>query len=239
MKTWLRLLIFLCLSSSAVASDVTTQQSILYPYKSSIIFQDDFLSGNTTSGAIGSLGWGFTNGSVTILASETNRPGIMRRSTSAVSGTVTATRLNINTSTMFVGNLNHDLMWMARLNTNDANTTVRLGVGNPAFGVAPPDHGIYFEKLDGDTNWFCITRSSAVETRTDSGIAVNTSFNTFAYFNMNGSVAFQLNNATVCTHTTNIPTVVIMPWTHIINSAAADKTLDHDYFQLRLYGLVR
>lgn len=233
--------IALCLifcAQVAIGSDLTTAPSILYPYKSRVILQEEFTSGRTVSGTIGSLGWGFSNGTATQLASEVNRIGILRRDTSAVSGTVTSLRLNINSSATFAANLVHDILWMVRLNTNDANTTVRVGIASPTFTTSPPTYGIYFEKLDADTNWFCIT-NDAGETRTDSGVAVSTNFVTLAHQNIGGTVYFEINNTRVCTHTTEIPTGQASPWTHIVNSAAAAKTLDHDYMQFRVYQLAR
>jgi len=243
MKQWmLGILLVLFSQSIAFSSEVETQRSTLYAYKSQIIFQDEFISGTTTSGVIGSLGWGFSNGTVTQLVSETNRPGILRRDTGAGAGTVTSLRLNINASATFAANLAHDLLWMVRVNNNDADTAVRVGLATPAFTTDPPTDGIYFEKLYADTNWFCITRASSTETRTDSGIAVDTSFNTFAYEKISSptsSVIFQINNTVVCTHTTNLPTGLSSPWTHIVNQVGAAKTLDHDYVQFHVYGLAR
>lgn len=239
MKRWLLAVVFMLLSQSyGIASEIETLQSTLYPYKSQIVLQDEFISGNTTSNQMGKLGWFFSNGTTTQLASETNRPGILRRDTGAGAGTVATTYL-YGSSNSLLGSTIHDITWMVRLNNNDANTTQRVGVANSVFGISPPDGGIYFEKLDGDTNWFCVTRSATVETRADSGIAVNTSFNTFRYQRLASSVVFSINNTVVCTNTTNIPSVHLTAFTLIVNSAAASKTMDHDYFQIRITSLTR
>ena len=245
MKSWiLAICVVLALYGSASSSEIEQQESILYPYKSSVIFQDEFLSGSTTSGVIGSLGWGFSNGTTSFLVSETNRMGILRRDTGAGVGTVTSLRLNINTSATFTGNIAHDILWMVRANNNDADTAIRVGVATPTFTTDPPTDGIYFEKLYADTNWFCVTRSAAtgLETRTDSTIAVSTNFVTLAHqlvVSPTSSAIFQINGTTVCTHTANITTVFVSPWTHIVNQVGAAKTLDHDYVQFRVYGLAR
>jgi len=230
------------LNAIAFGSESEIQRSSLYPYKSQVIFKDEFLSGSTTSGAIGTLGWGFSNGTVSQLPSITNRPGLLRRDTGAGAGTVTSLRLNINTSATFAADMSHDVLWMVRANQNDTDTAVRVGSATPTFTTDPPTDGIYFEKLYADTNWFCITRSASVETRTDSGIAVSTNFITLSYQRVvspTSSVVFQINGTTVCTHTATMPTALVSPWTHIVNQAAASKTLDHDYIQFRIYGLTR
>lgn len=231
-------LIGLPFSFLAFGSDLQTQQNPLYPYRSSIFLQEEFLGGSTASNSIGALGWNAANGTVSNLAGETNRFGIIRRDTSAVSGTVATLAINSGSAAATDPSLSHRILFASRLNTNDANTTVRIGALNsPA--LSPPANGIYFEKLDADTNWFCITRTGGVETRTDSTIAVNTSFNTFEYSRNSSGVQFRINNSLVCTHTTNITATFINPGLHIVNSAAAAKTIDTDYAQIIFTGLSR
>lgn len=222
----------------AFSSDLIIQPSVLYPYQSTITLQDDFISGSTGSGTIGALGFGFGGGTTTTIAAETNRNGILRRDTGAVINTIGTLILNPNTSSLFQATLPHRVLWIERLNTNDANTEIRIGAANP-INTNPPTDGEYFEKLAADTNYFCVTRSAGAQTRTDTGVAVNTVFNNFLLGRISGSVQFMLNNVTVCTHTTNLPSVSMNPFTQIINTAAAAKTHDHDYFELTITGLTR
>lgn len=239
MKRAIAVLVALVIAVTSEASDLTTRKNILYPPQSSVMLQEDFLSGGTTSGAIGALGFSFGGGTVSGIASIANRPGIFRLDTTAVSGTIFRL-LPQSTASFFPGNLAHEVIWITRLNNNDANTTVRIGSLN-SFIENPPTRGIYFEKLDGDTNWFCVARESATETRVDSGIAVNTNFTTFLYrLTSSGAVFFIDNVATSCgTIATNLPTNMMSTTLQLINSAAASKTLDVDYFQLKLVGMVR
>lgn len=232
--------VFVLLSSLAVngiCGDIQIQDGMLYPYQSSVEVQDEFTSGTTTGTQLGALGWGAGNGTTSIITGEANRPGIYRRDTSAVSGTVATLQLFPHSSSVFAANLPHRVLFVARLNTNDANTTMRMGIGNSVI-ANPPGTGIYFEKADADTNWFCVTESGT-RTRTDSGIAVDTNFNTFEYKRFSTSVEFYINGALVCTNTANLSTALSNPFSHIINSAAASKTMDIDYFQLQLTGLTR
>lgn len=232
-------IIFLALSIAGACqvwgSDLQTRQSNLYPYRSTSFYQDDFNTGTITNGNIGSIGWQAA-GTITNLTSETNRPGIVRFDTGAVSGT--AARVHFSSSSAFEGSTPHIINFAVRLNTNDANTTIRIG-SSSSVGANPPANGIYIEKLDADTNWFCVTRSGAVQTRTDSGVAVSTSFIASSYRRSSSDVEFSINNTLVCTHTTNVPTAFLSPFVYIINSAAAAKTFDIDYADVQIYGLSR
>lgn len=230
------LTLLLSLSTFSWASNLTQQQSNLYTFQSTIAIQEDFLTGGTSSTNIGNLGW-TSSGTITVPASETNRLGIVKLDTTAVSATVA--RIHFNQAVAIDPALPTILKWTLRLNTNDANTTLRFGAQNSAAGN-PPAEGIYIEKLDADTNWFCITRAGAVQTRTDSTVAVTTNFTAFSYTRNSSGVQFSINNVNVCSlMTTNIPTVFISPEVFIINSAAASKTVDLDYFQLFISGIVR
>jgi len=233
-------IILLCglpISFLAFGSDIQTQQSPLYPFQSSVFIQDEFMTGTATSGQIGSLGWGFGGaGSVTAIAGETGRPGLYRLATGAVGGQ--SARITFSGSTVFDSTAAHAMIWLNRLNTNDGNTTIRIGAITPA-SASPPTDGIYFEKLDADTNWFCVTRVGGVQTRTDTGVAVTTNFTRYSYTRNSTGVIFILGTENVCTHTTNVPGSVMTPSTFIITSAAASKTVDIDYYQIILNSLTR
>lgn len=210
--------------------------SSIYNYRDSMILQDDFISGGTSSGTVGVLGFILANGVTTSVASEVNRPGILRRDTSGVINTIT--NLVLGGSSGFFGTLNHEILWIERLNTNDADTLIRIGAANSTSGNPPAD-GEYFEKLAADINYFCVTRSAGVQTRTDTGVPVNTSFNTFRIRRKDEVVTFILNDVIVATHITNLSVVVLNPYTLIINSVAAAKTHDHDYFEVIVTGIMR
>lgn len=219
----------------AYGSDFQTQPSTLYPFQSTIELQDEFATGIASSGNVGNLGWN-TTGTVTAAVSVANRIGLYNLSTTAVSGTVA--RINWFANNIIDPAAPTQAMFVFRANHNDANTTLRVGsVAN--LSANPPDNGIYFEKLDADTNWFCVTRSAAVQTRTDSGIAVSTSFVNLTYKRNSSGAIFFIDKTQVCSQSTNIPTTFLSPIFFIINSAAAAKTMDVDYFQIRIDGLTR
>ena len=195
-----------------------------------VSLEDHFLSGTTTSGSVGQLGW-LLAGTGSSQASESGSPGIIRLDTTTSSGT--HSRVSFHNTSSFNPGDPHVLTWRIRLNTNDANTTARFGSTN-SVTANPPVHGVHFEKLDADTDWFCVTRSSSVQTRTDSGIAVNTNMHVFKIIRSATGVDFYIDNVRVASQATNIPTSFLSPYAGIINSAAASKTLDLDYFSLSI-----
>ena len=226
------------LALPTVASDFSQPQIMLYPYQTSVVLQDDFVAGFPAAAAVGDLGWTFSGGTVATLAPEASRPGIIRRDTSTTISTVASFQLN-NASRNMLSSETYSFVYISRLNTNDANTQVRIGIQGSSNGN-PDASGVYLEKLDADTNWFCVTRSAAAQTRTDSGVAISTSFFSMAVTKNSSGVQFSLNGANVCSLiSTNVPTDAVLPVVQIVNSAAFSKTIDIDYFQLIITGLVR
>lgn len=212
------------------------------PAGSMIFYQEDFLTGTDEGGEFGIGGWQFLAGStVAYRDGEASHPGIVRVSTGAVSGTTSAfyTRTTTGNTEPFNANDIFDITFIVRLNTNDANTLVRVGLTS-SISASPPTNGIYLEKLDADTNWFLVTRTGGVQTRTDSGVAVGTGWLKVRIRRKDAStVAFTLNDGAEQEQSTNLPTTAIKPYVHIINSAAADKTIDVDYFELLITNLDR
>jgi len=217
----------------ASASDVQQQESTIYPYKNYIEIQDDFINTLGTAGSIGTHGWFFLNGTSVGLLGESNHPGLIRRTTGAASGTVALMALGTSDPILLPAQ-SHSMLWITRLNNNDTNTTVRIG-SNINSASNPTAAGIYLEKLDADTNWFCVARSAGVQTRVDSTVAVTTNYMTTSYKRDSSGVQFTIDGVSVCgLITTNIPTVAVRPSIYLINSAASDKSLDVDYFSMTI-----
>lgn len=213
---------------SQVVQIVSNQGQDFYNYRTMFSAQDDFITGIASSGGVGKLGW-ITAGTVAAQASEANRPGIMRVDTSAVSGTTA--RISASNSSAFDPMMDHTVTWVARCNTPDNATLLRIGAGSSVAGN-PPNNGVYFEKLAADVNWFAVARGSAVAIdRIDTGVPVNTSFKEFTYVVKNNVATFFIDRQSVAA-----PIIVttfnamISPYGFILNSAAASKTFDVDYF---------
>jgi len=199
-----------------------------YNFRRRVVYQDDFIGGSQTAGFIGAIGFNGT-GTLTVRSGEAERPGIFRIDTGAVSGTA-ARLILLQTSFAFSAIEDHSLLWVARPNNIDGNTSLRFGCGNSGVGN-PPGDGFYFEKLDGDTTWFTVTRASSVETRVNTNIPITISFADFLYRRTATKVEFYINGTLVNTHTTTLTTVPVTPLAFVINSAAAAKTADIDYFE--------
>lgn len=230
----------------AYGSDIQqSQQTDIYNYKSTFVLQEDFVSGTTGNGTIGTTGATVSGGTTGFLApADINRPGVLNRSTGAASGTITFTTLMSST----VGGhnngidpaLNFSTTLIQRLNNNDANTTFRAGMANSWTGNGP-NNEIILEKLGADTNYFCATRVAAgAITRVDSGVAVTTNWSTLKIVKTAAGVQFYLDGVAICgLITSGLPTTYIGPGWQIVNSAAVAKTMDIDYGDLVVTGLTR
>jgi len=211
-----------------------------YNYRTQYAVQDEFITGGNATGIVGWLGWTAGAGSATVAGqpSEVNAPGIFQLTTTTTINTIA--RLTFNGAFVLFLTSNVRMTSIQRLNTIDADTTCRVGYGN-ATNTDPPNNGIYFEKLTGDTNWFCVTRASATQTRTDSGVPIVAAMTKLEIVIDGETVTFFINGNLVATHTTNAPigTIQLSPFYQIVNAVAASKTLDIDYFQLLLDNISR
>lgn len=212
--------------------------STLYTYQNSVSISDEFLSGAAVNGSIGALGWNIFNITASQNSSIANRPGLYLMSSSAVPGTVSSLIIQGNTNNLVDPASLVSTFYALRLNSNDANTTIRIGPLS-SFTANPPADGFYLEKLDADTAWFCVSRSGGVQTRTTSSVPTSTSFATFEIIKSSGAVDFKINGANVCNITSNLPTNFLDPSVQIISSVAASKTFDIDYFSLQISGITR
>lgn len=201
-----------------------------------LMLQDDFVCGTQTTGSIGQLGWSCGAGIITVAGGSATNPGIYRLATGPVAGIIA--RLTLNTSALLSLLNEHELVWIARLNTNDMQVAVRYGLGSSPSAAVFSD-GIYFEKLETDTNWFCVTRSKGIQTRTDTGIAVTNAMTRVSYVRSTTDVKFFVGDILVATHTTNLPSVMGTPFIQIFTTTSTDKHLDVDYFEMSMNGVAR
>jgi hypothetical protein len=202
----------------------------------SVGLEDDFLSGTVAS----ALGWTqvVNAGTIAAVASLNNHPGILRLSTGATSGQ--SAGMILGSSGILTGNKEHEHYFVFRVNQTTA-TQVRIGIGS---GVIDPANGVYLEHLAGDTNWFFVTRAAGVETRVDTGVAFSTSWvRARMRWRFSGTTIWTLNlNESADIHNSgNVPSssTALSPFVDIEAAAAADKTLDLDYYNARTYNLTR
>lgn len=200
---------------------------------------EDFLTGSNTTGNVGSVGMAL-GGTFTLQASEAGHPGIARMDTGAVSSTIASLYGRVGaTSGSVLPSETFDLTAAFRLNTNDADTRVRIGLASN-FTTAAPNDGIYLEKTLTDTQWFGTCRASSVETRTAALASVDTSWHKVRIRRINAStIGFAFDGAAEVAVAATIPTVSVHFGLHIFNNAAASKTIDADLFVFKVTGLSR
>lgn len=202
-----------------------------------IAYEERFVTGANATTGIGSHGLQST-GTIALQTPEAGNFGIVRVATGAGSGTVAylADRGNASVGSMLPSATGVHLKFKIRHQHVDSDTRLRVGLLVDTTNGTITD-GIYFEKLEADTNWFCVTRASGTQTRTDTGVAAGTgTFNTFEIMKSGTSWLFYLNRTLEATHTSgqNIPTAALKVATTCRNNAAADKTFDVTYFAAKM-----
>lgn len=232
-RVWIASILFLLFVSELQAATLQAAGGSDDP-ATSFKIADEFASGATlSSGQIGSLGW-MGGGCTSSVSAEANRPGILRLDTGTTANAQCAIWLRQSAGAGIVqGASNFDSLWYVRLNTNDANTLIRVGMsdncGAGTFEVA------YFEKLAADTTWFSVTRLGATETRNNTTFPTSTSWVKLRVRRIDATtIGFTVNTNTEIQNTTNTPAGTLQPCIYIDNNIAASKTVDVDYFSLSL-----
>lgn len=228
------------IETGSVLQWATTRGVQFSNYRTEVFLCDDFLAGAlATSGSIGDLNWGTAGGTTTVFGNAVGHPGIVRLDTTATSGTIERLGMGPNGTDPFASQETWDITWILRLNTNDANTQLRAGFANN-LSTDPPNDGVYFEKLAADVSWFGVTRAGGVQNRTAAIAPTSTNWVVLRLRRVDAStVGFSINGAAEVTATLTIPATGVQPWVQIVNSAAASKTVDVDYFEMRITSLAR
>ncbi len=187
-------------------------------------------------------GTGATN-SASGNADPGNHPGIVKSSTGSTNAGTAGVQCNTGIN-ILLGNGEARYIGIHRVPTLSDGTetfTIRLGILDAIF--ADPTDGCFFRythSVNGG-KWECVTRSNNTETAVDSGNTVPA--NTFQRFNITvnaagTSVLFEINDVTVATITTNIPTGAGRQtgWGHgILKSAGTtSRGIDCDYWEMEV-----
>lgn len=205
---------------------------------------DEFIGQSIETGEIGQLGWSTGVGTISNPASVSGRPGIVKLSSGAIINTIARIHLgDIVSLTVFDPADTFDFTFIIRPTTSTLQE-MRIGA-LPDFSAAPPASGIFFEHdtAAGDfaTTWVCVTRNASTSTRTDSTITVTA--NTWYKFRIrrtsSTTIEFYIDGVLRGTHTTNVPTAAQNIGFQVENLEAVTKTIDMDYFRMRVTGLSR
>lgn len=192
----------------------------------------------------GELGWTLVNtaggGSIAHQDGALGHPGVERLHTGIGAANTVGLVLNNGSSPVEFREL-WDFLVTVAVVTNDSNTAVKLGL--TFYGTqANPANGVYIEKAAADTNWFFTRRASSSNTRTDSGIAVDTSYHRFRMRRIDASnIGFSVDGGTETVVSTGLPSSGIGsgdPTIHLLSASAVDCQLDVDRFGLNLTGLL-
>ena len=205
---------------------------------------DDFFSVSVETGETGALGWSFNNGSIAVHLSEQNHPGSFTRTTGATTDQISTLYLGaqINgTANAFRFDEFDEITWIIKLSQTSADFRIRCGIA--AFSNDENlTHGVFFERMQTDTEWFGATENGSSGSRTASLIANSTNWIKLKLRRINATtVGFSVNGGTEVTKTTDIPDAAdtMMPHITIIPSTANAKSVVIDFFSMKLLPVVR
>jgi hypothetical protein len=224
------------------ASQLPTTSGLAITDPTGMVIVDDFASGGTSSGQIGSAGWNTFQGTTAVLVGVANHPGIIQRATGTTAATLTSTYLGNAASSGPIGpGDTFDCTFWIRPSSLDTDTQLRVGVSQSPASATPGD-AAYLEKLYADTDWFALNRASSVQsTRTDMTVAP--ALNTWTKIRVrrvnSTTIGFTVDAGTEVTVATNSPATALQPFVQITNQAAVTKTVDIDRVQVVVSGLTR
>lgn len=197
------------------------------------ILKDEFTIASTESGEIGELGWGFTNGSWNLIPPEANHPGICRRTSTAVAGTVASSFFGGGgTATILRWDQTEEQTWIIRPVTTDADYDIRVGLFSDAT-QNPPSNSICFERLAADTSWFGVTRDSGAQTRSAALAVFAAGWFRLRIRRINATtVGFTINGGTEVTQTGNVfgGATALVIGLQIIPTSTNARSVDYDAF---------
>ena len=195
------------------------------------VIEDHFLGSIVTSGYIGQLGWTtYGSGTVSIIAAEAGHHGIFRRN-STIDNVWASFVLGNQLVKQFDIALDFHLVFVVK-SRNQSNGEIRFGIASDSIVDAPSD-GIYMDRPAIGGNWHAVTRASASETDTDTGVASNsTNWFTMEIIREGSTVRFYIDHLLEATHTADLPTGAMFPFAASRGSGGIEGGINMDYFRL-------
>jgi hypothetical protein len=193
--------------------------------------RDEFMGGTTSTGNVGSLGWGLSVGTIALKTSEATHPGLVTLASGATGGNIG----RITLAAIAPG----DVTYMAAIVRPLSGTTTmacRIGLFS-SFATKDTAQGIYwsFDAAVG-LPWASVTRGASSVTRNPTSPAINYATGKWFFLEIKKSGAnweFYLNGTLRFTHSTNIPTGILTPAIVIETNEAVTKTIDIDWVRVR------
>jgi len=223
-------------------------------HKEAFLF-DDFPADNGVTGQIGSFGWQKTATAIVLGTTPINNDvSIENLNSGAVANQNNSIYLNtqgvFNYDTTF--NPNYTVTTQARWYTEGGaqgfhGATYRFGwVVNPP-PVSPPSAWYGVEVLTTDDNWFCVSKVGGLQTRTDTGVAVNADpvefFDRIKLTMTPTQLTCSINESTPVTVTTNLFSAAGFAGSVAIqvvnNATATNKGFELDYVAIDILGITR
>ena len=218
---------------------IITLASLSERYKTSLLMEEDFISGSVSGGQQGQYGWATSGagGTFSYVPSITPNIGLARLITGAVIGQFISI-FNLSSINPLLLNVDHQAIWVIRLINNDLDIAVQLGL-TPSPTQMPPQNGIYFEKRFADVTWQATCIIANVATTVDTGVLCDTNFHSFKYEVISGVAFFYIDNILVATISTNVYNGSGRACAQLQTNTTATKELYIDYFQYYVGQLVR
>lgn len=216
------------------------------------------MSGNSTSAAVGALGWGYDDPGAgpNYQIGVASHPGVFRVTTATTTGSTAKLWLQSNSLGTVFGNTDRlDSTAIVRVPINDPDQDVRVGFHN---GTASQQIG--FECLAADTNWFAVIDDSDTSPyRVNMGVSCSkngTSWQRIRIVNLGGgrylfivkvdagqpySQTLDTTNTSLCgASQACLPTTALIPQFSVVNTdATTAKQLDVDYYDLSIGAINR
>lgn len=215
-------------------------------YYKQMKIEEEFITGRDSSQSLGTNGYVYANGS-TGYQVVAGRPGVFRRTTGTTPDTNTYLGASFNFTAGWLLSEQFSVKWGIRPVQIDNASIQRVGLICASYGSAtdasntPPNDGVYFERLDTDTNWFAVNRASSVSSaRTDTGVAA--AANTWVELEIGrvgADIVYRINGTQVAAISTNITAQGCIPWLVLWNTGAVSKDIDVDYNYVWVGGLSR
>lgn len=201
---------------------------------------DEFDSGATFFGTIGSLGWGpvglGTGNTIAWIAGTTGHPGQVRLTSGSTSGNYYALLLNGNQGSSRA--MDEVARWSAIVQIPTiTSVTVDVGWGQSYVDADLGARSILFAFDPAvSAKWRTVSKaSSGTETTTSTGadvVASNWYLLEVVRDPSTGSLAFYVNTALIATHTTHKPNDLGSAIFNVFTTTSAARTLSIDFFSM-------
>ncbi len=211
-----------------------------------IIYEDDFLGGGTELGEQGSLGWFNTAAGTAVYTTTANgssrHVGVIVLQTGTTSTNAHGMQLGQAATNGIARAQDIEYMGCIVAVPTITTVTVRIGIAQDASSATMGTDGYWFE-FDSATNanWRVNTRAGGTSgTLTDTTVAVTAgNWYLLEVFRISSSdLQFYVNGVQRATFSANIATTVACsPSFRVITGAAAARTLNIDWFKMRLANL--